>query len=60
MFWIGRRVLGGVVMVFICLERKRIMFRNRGRVRILTVDGGVAVFLQTLDVLETSFLHFVS
>jgi hypothetical protein len=59
-FWIGRRVLGGLVTVFNCLERKRNMFRNIGCVRILTVDGGGAVFLQTMDVLGTSLLPFVS
>ena len=42
-FWIGGRVLRGLVTVFNCLEKKRIIFGNIGCVTILTVDG--AVFL---------------
>lgn len=43
-FWIGGRVLRGLVTVFNCLEKtKRNIFGNIGCMRILTVDG--AVFL---------------
>ena len=42
-FWIGGRVLRGLVMVFNCSGKKRIVFGNIGCVGILTVDGTVFV-----------------